>query len=77
MLECQGVISTATDGSPVCSGEWVSNDLTVFLQSLFSTPPDLTLQQAFMAGFSLPMIVYLTAWAFQVVINFASKERHF
>jgi hypothetical protein len=31
-------------------------------------------QQLFMLGFALPMIVYLVAWAYQSVINFATKD---
>lgn len=31
-------------------------------------------QQIFMFGFTLPVLVYLVAWAYQTVINFATKE---
>jgi hypothetical protein len=73
MLECTGQISTTADGQPICSGEWVSTSFQVLLESIFVTPPEVEIQAAFIAGFSLPMIAYLTAWAFQTVINFTKR----
>ena len=73
MLECTGQISTNAQGEPVCSGEWVATNFQALLESIFATPPEEQIQAAFMAGFSLPMIAYLTAWAFQTVINFAKR----
>lgn len=32
-------------------------------------------QILFVSGFSLPMICYLVAWAYQSVINFATKDQ--
>lgn len=43
------------------------------LSSLFAVPLASDLQSMWMAGFSLPLIVYLVAWAYQTVINFATK----
>lgn len=40
------------------------------IETLFSAPDALQLQNAFMAGISLPLIAYLTAWAYSQVINF-------
>ncbi len=73
MLECTGQVTTNNQGQPICSGEWVSTNFQALLESIFATPPELDIQAAFMAGFSLPMIAYLTAWAFQTVINFAKS----
>lgn len=39
------------------------------LAALFSLPETASLQEAFIAGFSLPVICYLTAWSYGVVIN--------
>ena len=51
---------------------------TTFLQlmaDIFSTPTTPEIQTAFMAGFSIPMITYLAAWGYGVVIRFASRDR--
>lgn len=34
------------------------------------------IQQAFTAGFVLPLLIYLTAWAYQSVINFSTKSEN-
>jgi hypothetical protein len=73
MLECTGQISTTPEGIPVCSGEWVASNFQALLESIFVTPPEEQIQAAFIAGFSLPMIAYLTAWAVQAVINFVNR----
>ncbi|WP_331345249.1 hypothetical protein [Cellvibrio sp. UBA7661] len=73
MLECTGQISTNAQGQPICSGEWVSTNFQALLESIFATPPEVEIQAAFMAGFATPMIAYLTAWAFQTVINFVKR----
>ena len=59
-------------------------DYILLTASEFSTLPTLTevfamplaedSQQMWMAGFSLPVIAYLTAWAFGVVINWFTNE---
>lgn len=33
-------------------------------------------QEIFVSTFSLPLIVYLVAWAYQTVINFATKDEY-
>lgn len=74
MLECTGQISTNAQGEPVCSGEWVATNFQALLESIFVTPPEDQIQAAFLAGCTLPIIAYITAWGFQAVINFV--ERH-
>ena len=39
------------------------------LAALFAMPDPASVQDAFVAGFSLPVICYLTAWGYGVVIN--------
>lgn len=73
MLECTGQITTSQTGEPICSGEWVSTNFQALLESIFATPPEVEIQAAFMVGFTLPMIAYLTAWSFQSVINFVKR----
>lgn len=79
MLICEG---TFTPPEYTCDGiiqivEYVEpadvNALQVLLESLLSTPSEAEIQQAFMVGFSLPLIAYLTAWAYQTVINFIGR----
>lgn len=52
-----------------------NGDALHFLERLFD-PNFLTVadyQTAFQLGISLPILAYVTAWAFQTVINFISK----
>jgi len=44
------------------------------LAALFSMPDALSVQEAFMAGFSLPLICYLTAWGYGLVINWFNSR---
>ncbi len=43
------------------------------LFDLFTMPIATDLQQAFMLGITVPMVAYLTAWGYGVVINWFSK----
>jgi len=45
------------------------------LANIFSMPIQSDMQTAFMLGFALPLIVYLTSWGYQSVINFI--QRHY
>lgn len=81
-LRCSGEIASTIEGLPVCSTGWQSvpedvllsatpiKQLFDLLNAAFTNPPPSDIQTAFMAGFALPMICYLTAWAFGSVINF-------
>jgi len=52
-------------------GDWGG----VTLQDIFQIPVAADIASAWMAGFALPMIVYLSAWAYGYVINwFNDKE---
>ena len=48
------------------------------LQDIFSIPLASDLAQLWLVGFSLPLILYLTAWGYGVVVNFFNpdKERY-
>ncbi|PPD46036.1 MAG: hypothetical protein CTY16_09535 [Methylobacter sp.] len=46
------------------------------LTDIFAMPVAGDLQQMWMLGFGLPVIAYLTAWAFGVVINWFSDKEH-
>lgn len=43
---------------------------TPTLAALFAQPDVDTIREAFMAGLSLPLILWLTAWGFGSVVNF-------
>lgn len=64
------------DSTPIasCTG-YVMMDITEYsdyptLSSIFAVPLASDLQSMWMIGFSLPVIFYLTAWAYQTVISF-------
>lgn len=46
------------------------------LTDIFSMPVSEDLQQMWMLGFGLPIITYLTAWGYGVVINWFNEKRH-
>lgn len=70
MLTCNGNLTTTQSGSFVCDGAWQQVQI---LELLLSTPDSVDIQNAFMAGFTLPVIAYLTAWGFSVVIKFIKR----
>ncbi|MGH8601244.1 MAG: hypothetical protein ACREXR_00205 [Gammaproteobacteria bacterium] len=47
---------------------------TPTLAALFAVPDAETVQQAFMAGLGLPLILWLTAWGFGVVVNWINDR---
>lgn len=75
-LSCTGTVDTDVNGYPLCvDGEWVTSGLYTLLESVFATPTEIQIQTAFMVAFGLPMIAYLTAWAYQTVIDFGSRDK--
>lgn len=44
------------------------------LAALFAAPDAETVQQAFMAGLSLPLILWLSAWGFGVVVSWINDR---
>lgn len=46
------------------------------LTDIFAIPLAEDLQQMWITGFSLPLIAYLTAWAYGVVINWFNEKEH-
>lgn len=68
LAECSGhVLMDSTEYSQVPT-----------LQALFAWPESDQMVKAWMAGFTLPMVCYLAAWGFGVVVNFfnSDKERY-
>ncbi len=78
-IRCDGTLSQDINGYPLCSGFWVDepdmlSQLYELLNAVFSTPDTVQIVVAFMAAFSVPMIAYLTAWAYGKVIFFAETN---
>jgi len=66
--ECTGVIILSADDYTKLMSEPT-------LMDIFTIPVSGDLQQMWMLGFGLPVIAYLSAWAYGVVINWF-KEKH-
>jgi hypothetical protein len=78
-IVCPGNLSTGLNGEALCDEPWeqgadVFADMLLLTQEFLATPPVEDLQIAFMAGCSLPLIAYLTAWGYQTVINFSTRN---
>jgi hypothetical protein len=60
------------------SDSFIAEPIQTFLQTptlydLFTIPLATDLQQMFMIGFELPMIAYMSSWAFGTVINWVNQ----
>jgi hypothetical protein len=74
-ISCPGTLSTGFNGEALCDQAWivepdVMGQLVLILENTFATPSAIDIQQAFMAGCSLPLIAYLVAYGYQTVMNF-------
>lgn len=70
-----GALEIATaETPPACSEFVIAAAGEVTLADLFTIPVQADLQQAFMLGFGLPMIVYLSAWALGQVVRFINTR---
>lgn len=78
MQVVSGALSVVGDYSSDCVGyalmtaqEYAS---VPTLATLFATPDPEHVQSAFMAGISLPLILWLTSWGFGVVVKFLNDR---
>lgn len=72
-LDCNpslDITMTASEFAKIANAQ--SASLTV--AELFAVPATPDLQTVFMSGMSLPLILYLVAWAFGVVLNFINEK---
>jgi len=82
MALCVEVIGNALqvvgDYSASCTGYALmsANEYatTPTLAAIFSTPDPDVIQAAFMTGFGLPVILWLTSWGFGVVVNWFDRS---
>jgi len=72
-LEVVGDYSDACTGYALMTAQEFASTPT--LAALFAQPDAETVQAAFSAGISLPLILWLTSWGFGVVVNFFN-DRH-
>jgi hypothetical protein len=68
--------ATAVDS---CTG-YVVQDASEYgaaltLGQIFTVPVVDDLQMVFSTGFTIPLIIYLVAWGYQSVINFATTDK--
>ncbi len=73
-----GILTATTTPVDSCT-TYVLMDASTYtdlptLSQIFATPLASDLQSMWMTGFSITVIAYLSAWAFQSVINFSIKE---
>lgn len=71
-LEVIGQYSEACTGFAVMTADEYASTPT--LAALFAMPEPEQARLAFMAGLSLPLILWLTAWGFGVVVNFINHR---
>ena len=72
-----GVLSATSTPLDSCTS-YVLMDASTYtslptLVDVFTIPLQTDLQAMWMTGFALPVIVYLSAWAYQSVISFVNK----
>lgn len=80
---CMAAAPQNPDGMPIVghfigfnSDEYIAFAAQPTLQDVFNTPLTGDLQQMWMLGFATPLIAYLTAWGYGVVINWFNERNH-
>ncbi len=71
-LTAVGEYSDACSGYALMTAQEFASTPT--LAALFAMPDPETIQTAFMAGLSLPLILWLTAWGFGVVVGYINSR---
>lgn len=71
-IRCTGTLENVSEADLIES--LAETNLSQWLEVIFSTPDAADIQAAFMVGFGLPVICFLVAWAYQVVIDFATRD---
>lgn len=71
-LTAVGEYSDACAGYALMTAQEFASTPT--LAALFAMPDPETIQTAFMAGLSLPLILWLTAWGFGVVVSYINSR---
>ncbi len=71
-LTAVGEYSDACSGYALMTAQEFASTPT--LAALFAMPDPETIQTAFMSGLSLPLILWLTAWGFGVVVSYINSR---
>lgn len=71
-LTALGEYSEACAGYALMTAQEYASTPT--LAALFAMPDQESIQTAFMAGLSLPLILWLTAWGFGVVVSYINSR---
>lgn len=71
-LEVIGEYTEACAGYALMTAQEYASTPT--LAALFAQPDADTVRQAFMAGLSLPLILWLSAWGFGAVVHFINHR---
>jgi len=71
-LQYVGAFSDACAGFAVVTADDYRNAPT--FEALFTVPESEAISSAFIAGLSLPLILWLSAWGFGVVVNFINHR---
>jgi hypothetical protein len=77
-VDGSGVLHASSTPLDACTS-YVLMDASTYtslptMADVFAMPLQADLQTLWMTGFALPVICYLTAWAYQSVIDFISKD---
>lgn len=73
-----GALSVVGDWTSACQGYAIMNSeeyaSTPTLAALFAMPGEEDIKAAFMAGITLPLMLWLVSWAFGVVVGFINSR---
>lgn len=72
VIRCTGSIANVSEAELIDS--LATGTLSQWFDVIFATPNQAELQNAFMVGCTLPLIAYMTAWAYGKVIKFATRD---
>jgi len=71
-------LSVVGDWTSACQGYAIMNSeeyaSTPTLAALFAMPEEDSIRTAFMAGLSLPLVLWLVSWAFGLVVGFINTR---
>tara|TARA_R110001592_G_scaffold287290_1_gene556021 strand:+ start:3530 stop:3826 length:297 start_codon:yes stop_codon:yes gene_type:complete len=72
VIRCSGSIANVSEAELIESLS--TGTMSQWFDVIFSTPNQAELQTAFMAGCTIPLVAYMSAWAYAKVIKFATRD---
>ena len=78
VVDTAGLVHATVDSISTCTG-YVLLDVLEYseyprLSAIFAMPLNTDLAKIWAVGFSLPLVVYLSAWALGTVVNFINEK---